>query len=179
LVGADPVVLGRGVAGASGADARDALALAMTLPRDGAGYDGTVLVESEATASAAGLRVTFEGYRDDTRAIDGVIVAVGSASLTVDLDVTVDEVTTTTSLALACDGQDLCHVAADSWISIGDLGVATILGAWRHDPRGGYLTLAGAESLTFDFNAPAAAGCIPYTVDGEPGSVLCDEPVVP
>jgi hypothetical protein len=178
LAGADPALLGRAIDSASGAEARAAIDLARALPRDGS-YEGTVLVEEVPLASASMTRVTFEGFRDAERTIDGVIELVGSASLVAELEVTIDEVTIATTLALACGGNDLCEVARDSWVSIGELGDATIRGAWRQDPRGGYLTLVGAESLTFDFNAPVATGCVPYTVDGEPGGELCDAPIVP
>jgi hypothetical protein len=172
---AEPAVLGRAIASASGADARELLDLAAAPP---AGHAGTITVEDTGLA-AAGTRVTFAGYRDDLRVVDGVIEVVGSASLHVELAVTIDDLATATTLWLACESNDLCHVARDSWLSIGDLGDATIRGAWRQDPRGGYLTLAGEDSLTFDFNAPVATGCIPYTIDGEAGGELCDEPIVP
>ena len=123
--------------------------------------------------------MTFDGYADDTRAIDGVVETVGSSSLHAELAMTIADVTTVTTLWLTCDSNALCAVSRDSWLSIGDLGDATIRGAWRHEPRGGYLTLVGEDSLTFDFNAPLATGCIPYTVDGVAGAELCDEPIVP
>jgi hypothetical protein len=172
---AEPALLGRAIASASGADAREALDLALAPP---AGHAGTITVEDSGLA-AAGTRVTFDGYADDARAIDGVVEVVGTLSLHADLAVTIAGVTTVTTLWLTCDSNLLCAVSRDSWVSIGDLGDATIRGAWRHEPRGGYLTLVGEDTLTFDFNAPLATGCIPYTVDGEAGAELCDEPVVP
>lgn len=178
LRGADPAVLGRAIAGASGAEAREAFDVALALPRDGS-HEGTVSIEDVPLASSVMTRVTFEGYRDADRTIDGVVEVIGRASLTADLDVTIGDVTIATSLALFCTAQDLCRVTDDSSVSIADLGDAAILGAWRQEPRAGYLTLVGAESVTFDFNGPVASGCIPYTVDGEAGFELCDEPIVP
>lgn len=145
LAGADPAVLGRAIAGASGAEAREALELASILPKAGGDHEGTVVVEEVPDGPTRMTRVTFDGYADAERAIDGVIEVIGESSLIADLEVTIDGVTITTSLALACDGRDLCRVAPDSTVEIADLGVATIRGAWRDEPRGGYLTLVGAE----------------------------------
>lgn len=202
---ADPAVLSRAVAGASGADAREALALARsylegnqlrtaTCPAVDAGdavttisFDcadgtlaGTILVEHALPhAPAPRTRVTFLGYRDADRGLDGFVEETGAAgSLAADLDVTIDDVAIRSILALACDAQGVCAAAPDAMVDIDGLGAATVAGAWRQAPLGGSLTLIGLETMTFDLNA-AAQGCVPYTIDGAAAGELCDDPVVP
>jgi hypothetical protein len=178
LAGAEPALLGHAIDAASGAEVRAVLDVVRALPRDSAAV-GTVVVETVPMPSAVLTRVTFDGFRDGDRSFDGVVETVGTASLTADLDITRDDGTAiTTVLSLACDNRGLCR-ATDSWVALGELGDAAIAGAWRIDPAGGYLTLLGAEALTFDFNAQVTTGCVPYTVDGEPAGELCDAPVVP
>jgi len=110
------------------------------------------------------VRISAEGFGDATGKLSGVIdLALDRSSLTVDVELDA-EVDVTTHLEVACAPGGLCEAADGSWVEVADIGRVDILGAWRPDPVGGFLTLVGMQTMTVDFNTDAA--CAPYTLDG-------------
>jgi len=199
LESADPTLLARAVGAASGADALAAWDLAQQLasssdpsgcPRveqqgdttvitgdcDGAAgrIAGRVVVETASADRTALARVSFEGFADLTRAIEGTIErSPDGSSLSASLSIDQSGILVASSLSLTCDGRSICAAGDDTWVDVDGLGTVDVLGAWRTSPAGGYLTLVGAQTLTLDLNA-LADGCIPYTLDGAPAGALCE-----
>jgi hypothetical protein len=196
---AEAAQLARAVDAASGNDALEAYQLAIELagtlgPSDcprveriddttvitgcsSGEFAGRAVIEPPGGALGSGRgtmgRVTFEGFFDGYRTFDGVVErSADGAAMTVDLDVAVDGVTSTAFLSLTCDGVGLCSPADGSAVVIDDLGVIEVRGAWRQAPAGGYLTIVGAQTATFDLNA-IVGGCIPYTLGGEAAGSVC------
>ncbi len=123
-------------------------------------YRGWVVIEP----ATNGVRLTAEGFGDATGTLSGVIdVALDRSALSVDLQ-TDGEIETITHLDMTCAPGGLCVPDDGAWVEIADIGRVDILGAWRPEPAGGFLTLVGMQTLTLDFNADGA--CIPYTLDG-------------
>lgn len=138
------------------------------------GANGPVVGLVVLDGSEAMARATFEGYGDGTRTVDGVIAeAVDGGALTAELTVVAAGIPAFASLDVACDGVGLCAVDPGAWIHVDGLGDAEVAGAWRLSPPGGYLTLLGAQTVTFDLNATDPAGCVPVTIDGAPHAPLC------
>ena len=69
-----------------------------------------------------------------------------------------------THLDLRCEAGGLCTPDDGSYISIPEIGRVDVIGAWRPEPVGGFLTLIGLQTMTLDFNAEG--DCVPYTFDG-------------
>lgn len=198
---ADAAQLNRAVDAASGNDAIEAYDLAVELagtlgpsdcPRvervdgttvitgcsDGEWFGGRAVIEPPGGALGSGRgtmgRVTFEAFFDGHRTFDGVVErSADGAAMTVALDVAVDGLVSSTELSFQCDGAGLCTPADGGAVVIDGLGSVAVRGAWRHFPAGGYLTMVGAETATFDLNA-IVGGCIPYTLGGKPAGTLCD-----
>lgn len=198
LAFADDAQLRRALAAATGADALDAHALAEALAAGDATSCPAVTIEGDTTTITGGCngevgpivgrivvestpgdrsamaRVRFEQFGDGAWTIDGVVErSPDGARVVAELSTTVDGLAAHAQVSLACDERAVCGIAAPSTIEIDGLGTAEVLGAWRHAPLGGSLTLVGASKATFDFNA-VADGCIPFTVDGGTGHRLCD-----
>ncbi len=198
LVNADDAHLRRALEAATGGDALAAYALAETLmvgdatscPRvdaDGATITitggctgaigpivGRIVVETRGgDRSTMGL-TTFETFGDGAWSFDGTVERSPAGSqLNVALATTVDGIAARSTLSLGCDERGVCATNELSWVDVDGLGFADVLGGWRRDPLGGSLTLIGASTATFDFNA-TVDGCIPFTLDGASGSRLCD-----
>jgi hypothetical protein len=194
LAGADDAHLSRALAAATGGDARAALALADTLAAGDpsscpsvetagdtttitggcGGMLGRIVVEARAEGRTSMARTTFEQFGDGVTTIDGVVErAPDGTRLEADLTTTENAIAARATLSLECDERAVCGVDSVSYVQVDGLGFADVLGAWRHDPLGGSLTLVGAGVATFDFNA-VVDGCIPFTIDGSSGHRLCE-----
>jgi hypothetical protein len=129
-------------------------------------YQGWVVIEPSLTA----VHIDAEGFGDSAGTMTGTIdLALDRSRLDVELQSNAD-VSSITHLAISCAPGGLCQPDDGSWIELAVLGRIDVLGAWRPEPVGGFLTLIGLQTLTVDFNA--AGECTPYTIDGLPAGCL-------
>ena len=129
-------------------------------------YQGYAVIEPSLTD----VRISTDGFGDATGTITGtIVVALDRSALDVDVDVRAD-VDLVTHLAITCAPGGLCQPEPGSWLELAALGRVDVIGAWRPEPAGGFLTLIGLQTLTLDFNA--GGDCTPYTLDGLPAGCL-------
>ncbi len=129
-------------------------------------YQGWAVLEP----AADGVRISAEGFGTAEGTISGVIdVSLDRTSLSVDLE-SEGDVSLITHLDLGCEAGGLCTPDDGSWIEVSTIGRVDVVGAWRPEPQGGFLTLIGLQTMTLDFNADG--DCVPYTFDGIPEGCL-------